>query len=180
MLLPRAKPLLLLALLGFAPAGVWALSSDREQPVEISAERMRANERRGVSHYMGDVFLKQGSLEIRSDELTVYLEDGEVRQIIVTGNPAKLQQKPDNREMVYSEARRMEYNTRSGELLLLDDARVTQGANRFSGARIHYDTRNSIVAANSEGESSPSPDAPREGRVKAIIEPADKAGDSAQ
>ncbi|MDR9436575.1 MAG: hypothetical protein RI563_06820, partial [Thiohalophilus sp.] len=70
--------------------------------------------------------------------------------------------------------------TRSGELLLIDDARVTQGANRFSGARIHYDTRNSIVAANSQGESSPSPDSSDDGRVKAIIEPADKAGDNAQ
>lgn len=180
MLLHRAKPLLLMALLGFAPAGAWALSSDREQPVNISADRMRADERRGVSHYMGDVFLKQGSLEIRSDELTVHLEDGEVRQIIVTGQPAKLQQKPDDREMVYSEARRMEYDTRSGELLLIDDARVTQGANRFSGARIHYDTRNSIVAANSQKQSSPSADSSDDGRVKAIIEPADKAGDSAQ
>lgn len=180
MLLPRAKPLLLLALLGLAPAGVWALSSDREQPVNISADRMRADERRGVSHYMGDVFLKQGSLEIRSDELTVHLEDGEVRQIIVIGQPAKLQQKPDDREMVYSEARRMEYDTQSGELLLIDDAQVKQGANRFSGARIHYDTRNSIVAANSEKESSTSPDAADDGRVKAIIEPADKAGDSPQ
>ncbi|MFO8024190.1 lipopolysaccharide transport periplasmic protein LptA [Thiohalophilus sp.] len=180
MLLLRAKSLLLLVLLGFAPVSVWALSSDREQPVNISADRMRADERHGISHYIGDVFLKQGSLEIRSDELTVHLEDGEVRQIIVIGQPARLQQKPDNREMVYSEARRMEYDTRSGELLLIDEARVTQGANRFSGSRIHYDTRNSIVAANSQGQSSTSPEAPDDGRVKAIIEPADKAGDNAQ
>ena len=180
MLLPRAKSLLLLAVLGFVPAAAGALSSDRKQPVNISADRMRADERRGVSHYMGDVFLKQGSLEIRSDELTVHLENGEVRQIIVTGEPAKLQQKPDDREMVYSEARRMEYDTRSGELLLIDDARVTQGANRFSGARIHYDTRNSIVAANSDKPDSPSADAPDDSRVKAIIEPADNTGESAQ
>lgn len=170
MLSSHVKPLLLVALTLVPAVSAWALSTDRNQPVRITADRMRADERLGISHYEGDVFLKQGSLEIRSDELTVHLQDGEVTRIIVTGNPARLQQQPDNREMVYSEARRMEYNTQSGELLLIDDARVKQGSNRFSGARIHYDTRNSIVAANRDAADSERED----GRVRAIIEPADK------
>jgi len=174
MLLTRAKSLLLMTLLTSIPASVWALSSDRDQPVNITADRMRADERQGISRYQGDVFLKQGSLEIRGDELTVHLQEGAVTRIIAVGEPAKLQQQPDNREMVYSEARRMEYNTRSGELLLIDNARVKQGANRFSGTRIHYDTRNSIVTANSDTPSKQPDDPQSDGRVRAIIEPGDK------
>lgn len=173
----RHVKLLLIALLLLPTAPVSALSSDRQQPVKITADRMLADERRGVSHYQGDVFLKQGSLEIRADELTVHLSDGEVTKIIIIGDPAKLQQQPDDREMVYSEARRMEYNIRNGELLLIDDAHVKQGANRFSGARIQYDTRNSIVAANTDSTSPTQPAGESEGRVRAIIEPGDKTGD---
>lgn len=179
MLLHRAKPLLLAALMATSVAPAWALSTDRNQPVKITADRMRADERQGTSHYEGDVFLKQGSLEIRADELTVHLDNGEVRRIIVVGQPAKLQQQPDNREMVYSEARRMEYDIRSGELLLLNEARVKQGASHFSGARIHYDTRNSIVAANRDSTTSEQ-DKTDDGRVRAIIEPADKPQDGKQ
>lgn len=173
----HVKPLLLTALLLLPATPVSALSSDRQQPVKITADRMKADERRGVSHYQGDVFLKQGSLEIRAEELIVHLSDGEVTRIVVIGNPAKLQQQPDDREMVYSEAQRMEYNTRNGELLLIDDAHVKQGANRFSGARIHYDTRNSIVAANTDSPAS-QPAGESDGRVRAIIEPGDKSGNA--
>lgn len=181
MLSARAKPLLLTALMLGLAVPAWALSTDRNQPVKITADRMRADERQGTSHYAGDVFLQQGSLEIRADELTVYLKDGEVRRIVVIGKPARLQQQPDDREMVYSEARRMEYDTRSGELLLIDDARVRQGSSRFSGARVRYDTRNSIVIANRNNtDPEPGQDATADGRVRAIIEPADKAQDGEQ
>jgi lipopolysaccharide export system protein LptA len=172
MILRHVKPLLLVGLTLVPAAPLSALSSDRNKPVTITADRMQADEHKGTSHYQGDVFLKQGSLEIHSDELVVHVKNGEVQKIIVTGSPATLQQQPDDREMVYSEARRMEYDTRSGQLLLIDDAHVKQGSNRFSGARIDYDTRNSIVAANRDNtDSRESPD--DDGRVRAIIEPAD-------
>lgn len=170
----RPANCLLLVLLGLVHAApLSALTSDRDKPVHITADRMQANEREGTSHYVGDVYLKQGSLEIRSDELTVYLKNGEVRKIIVLGDPAKLQQQPDDRDMVFSEARRMEYNTLNGELLLIEDAHVKQGVNRISGQRINYDTRNSIVAASREtGKGKDSTEG--DGRVRAIIEPAEK------
>lgn len=176
----RRANCLLLVLLGLAPAApLSALTSDREKPVHITADRMQANEREGTSHYVGDVYLKQGSLEIRSDELTVYLKNGEVRKIIVLGSPAKLQQQPDDREMVFSEARRMEYDTRSGELLLIEDAQVKQGANRISGQRIQYDTLNSIVAAHRQNDTGKG-SGEDGGRVRAIIQPADKTQEPAE
>ncbi len=171
MLLRLAKPLLLTLLMGQVAAPVIALTSDRQQPIRITADRMIVDERKGVSRYQGHVFLKQGSLEIRGDQLTVHFRQGKIIQIVATGSPARLRQKPDKLEMIRSSARRMEYDTRNGRLLLIDNAHVTQGANRFSGARIEYDTLNSIVAARRAGENE-------NGRVHAIIEPANKQEDS--
>ena len=172
MSLHPVKLLLVLLLLTVATPPL-ALTSDRNQPIRITADQMLVDERKGISHYQGDVYLKQGSLEIRSDELTVHIDAGKVEKIIVTGQPARLQQQPDERPTVYSSANRMEYDTGSGELLLIEDARVKQGANTFSGARIEYDTINSIVAARKDEEED-------DGRVHAIIEPADKSQDDNQ
>lgn len=171
MLLRLVKPLLLALLIGQVAAPAIGLTSDRRQPIRITADRMIVDERKGVSHYRGNVFLKQGSLEIRADQLTVRLQQGKISQIVATGNPARLQQKPDERDMIYSSARRMEYNTHSGRLLLIDNARVTQGANRFSGKHIEYNTLNSTVTAGRDQEN-------KDDRVHVIIEPADKRQES--
>jgi lipopolysaccharide export system protein LptA len=150
-----------------------ALTSDQNQPIRVTSDRMTVDERKGISHYEGDVFLKQGSLEIRADTLTVHLRNGKITKVIVTGTPARLQQQPDDRDTIHSSARRMEYDTRSGQLLLIEDALVKQGANRFSGARIEYNTRSSVVAAERTPED-------KDGRVHAIIAPTDKQQDDQQ
>jgi len=171
MLSSRAKLLCLLLLGQVVPA--LALTSDQHQPIRVTSDRMTVDERQGISHYEGNVYLKQGSLEIRADTLTVHLKNGKITRIIIIGSPARLQQQPDDRDTIHSSARRMEYDTRSGQLLLIHDALVKQGANRFSGARIEYNTQTSIVAAERTPEDS-------NGRVHAIIEPTDKQQDNQQ
>ncbi|HEB54712.1 MAG TPA: lipopolysaccharide transport periplasmic protein LptA [Gammaproteobacteria bacterium] len=153
-------PLLLLLLIPVTT--VYALEGDRQQPIHIDADRMVAEEPKGYSHYLGNVHITQGSLKIDADEVYIYLVDGLLNKLIIIGRPAKLQQIPDNSpEIVYSRAQRMEYFARTDRLLLMKDAEVWQGGNRFSGEHIEYDTRNSRVSANSEGKES--------GRVRAVI-----------
>ena len=164
---PTLKPGLLLPLwlLAMLPVSqIFGLSGDREQPIHIDADRMVAEEARGYSHYLGNVHITQGSLKIDADEVYIYLVDGALNKLIIIGNPAKLQQIPDNStEVVYSRAKRMEYFTSTDRLLLMEDAEVWQGANRFAGEHIEYDTRNSRVSANSVGKES--------GRIRAVIVP---------
>jgi len=155
-------PLWLLAIIPVSQ--VSALSSDREQPIHIDADRMVAEEARGYSHYLGNVHITQGSLKIDADEVYIYLVDGALNKLIIIGTPAKLQQIPDNStEVVYSRAKRIEYFTSTDRLLLMEDAEVWQGASRFAGEHIEYDTRNSRVSASSEGKES--------GRIRAVIVP---------
>ena len=148
-------------------SAAFALSSDREQPIHINADRMVAEEPKGYSHYLGNVQITQGSLKVDADEVYIYLIDGLLNKLIIIGEPAKLQQIPDNSaEIVYSRAKRMEYFASTDRLLLMKDAEVWQGANRFSGDHIEYDTLNSRVSANSNGKES--------GRIRAVITPQKK------
>ncbi len=159
-------PLMLLLVMPVSP--VSALNGDREQPIHINADRMVAEEPKGYSHYIGNVHITQGSLKVDADEVYIYLIDGELDKLVIMGNPAKLQQIPDNStEVVYSRAKRMEYFANTDRLFLIKDAEVWQGANRFSGEHIEYDTRNSRVSANSKGKES--------GRIRAVIIPKKKA-----
>ncbi len=163
-------PLWLLATL--LPSAVFALSSDRDQPIHINADRMVAEEPKGYSHYLGNVHITQGSMKVDADEVYIYLIDGLLDKLIIIGEPAKLQQIPDNStEIVYSRAKRMEYFASTDRLFLIKNAEVWQGANRFSGEHIEYDTLNSRVSANSNGQES--------GRIRAVITPQKKSASPA-
>ncbi|VAX09862.1 hypothetical protein MNBD_GAMMA25-1318 [hydrothermal vent metagenome] len=160
--LRQLLPLLLFAIISAKP--VAALTADREQPIHINADRMVAEEASGYSHYLGNVHITQGSLVVDADEVYIYIVEGELDKLIILGEPAKLQQLPDNStELVYSRAKRMEYFASTDRLFLMKNAEVWQGTNRFSGEHIEYDTRNSRVSANSQGQDS--------GRIRAVITP---------
>ena len=150
----------------------WALRSDREQPINIKADRVEVNEKTEISHYQGNVYLKQGTLVIRADSVLVYLKKGKLTKIIIDGKPATFEQKPeDNKDIVQSSANHMEYYATKQILVLKQDARVIQGPNNFSGDFIEYDTLNSTVKAKKEEGS--------DSRVHAIIQPdSDKSEDS--
>lgn len=159
-------------LLGVLPQA-WALRSDRTKPIDIKADRVEVDQRQQVSHYIGNVRMEQGSLKIIADEVVVYMEKGKLRKIVITGNPARFEQQPDNQqEVVSSRADNMEYYASEERLYLKHNAEVNQGANHFQGDFIEYDTLTSTVKAN-KAENSQS-------RVHAIIQPATQKEENGQ
>jgi len=155
--------LIMLALIGYSTPS-WALLSDRNQPINIIADQVEVNEKTEISRYTGRVHLKQGTLNISADKVTVYLRDGTLTKIIIDGRPATFEQQPeDNQELVKSCAKHMEYFAAKELLILENDAHVIQGANNFSGDFIEYDTLNSIVKANVDKNSN--------SRVSVVIVP---------
>ena len=146
---------------------VFALKSDREQAINIEADHVEINEKTQISHYRGNVLMKQGSLKIQADKVTVYVKDGVLYRLTIQGNPAHFEQVPDNKkELVKSRAKHMEYFATQQRLLLKQDAEVLQGANQFRGDQIEYDTLTSTVRANKDDDS--------DSRVHAIIQPSEK------
>ena len=143
----------------------WALRSDRNQAIDIKANRVEVDQRKEVSQYLGNVRMEQGSLKINADEVVVYMEKGKLMKIVITGKPARFEQQPENQqEVVNSQADYMEYYADQERLLLKHNAEVNQGANHFRGDFIEYDTLTSTVKANKD-ESGKT-------RVHAIIQPA--------
>jgi len=148
----------------------WALQSDRDKPIDIKANRVVVNDKQGISHYSGNVLLTQGSLIIKADEIIVYLMQGRLEKIFITGKPASFEQQPENRrEIVKSRAEQMEYFSNKEFLILKQNAEVLQGGNHFQGDHIEYDTYNSVVRAKKEANS--------QSRVHAIIQPRDAKQD---
>lgn len=142
-------------LLVFVPAMAQGLSSDRNQPITIEADRATLNEKDGSSIYEGNVHLQQGTLNLRGNRMTVQIADDEIEEIVLTGQPASYRQRPDGRDSdQHAEAGRIEYHAADERLILLDNARVWQsGAEEFRSERIVYNIKkNTVSAGGSAGD----------------------------
>jgi lipopolysaccharide export system protein LptA len=155
----------------------WALSTDKDQPIEIEADSADLDDEKGVTIYRGNVILTQGSVRMTGDTMTVYFKDRELDILIMEGKPARYRQLPDDSE-IYDEAEalRMEYYELKNLIVLIDKADFKQEGLSFSGNRIEYDTehsrikvRGSVNQQNSSGSSGSSGD-----RVKIILKPKKK------
>jgi lipopolysaccharide export system protein LptA len=164
----RAHPLARLALT--LPLCLWAgwaaaLSSDRDQPVDISADSVDINEAKGQSTYSGKVEINQGSIRLQADQVIVAHKPGQPRRIKASGRPATFRQLPDNSsQYIQGTAERIEYGLDSEELLLIGNAKLTQGADTFSSDRIVYDRVKSVVKAGAAAQGKD--------RVRVTIQPA--------
>ena len=120
-----------------------AKQEDSQQPITIEADKAKVDEKQGLSTYTGNVLLRQGSIQIKSDELHVYSKGGALEKLVATGKPViYLQAGNAEKGDIVGEAYTMEYFANEGKLILLENAKLSQGQNMFSGNRIAYDTRN--------------------------------------
>ena len=126
----------------------WALSTDKDQPIEIEADSADLDDEKGVTIYRGNVILIQGSVRMTGDTMTVYFTNDELDTLIMEGKPATYRQLPDGSK-VYDEAEalRMEYYELKSLIILIDKASFKQEGLSFSGNRIEYDTENSRIKA---------------------------------
>jgi len=125
-----------------------ALSDDRAQPIELEADSVDIDESAGMSVYQGDVLLRQGSIEIQADKITVHHKGGKPTLVVAEGRPVRFKQRPDDgKEDIIGQANRMEYRVDSEELIFSGKARITQGKDSFTSDRIVYDRVKSVVKA---------------------------------
>jgi lipopolysaccharide export system protein LptA len=155
-MLPASSRLLrgcLIALLCL-PLPAWPLSTDRNEPINIEADTATLNEASGTSTYRGNVHLRQGTMQLRGENMTVQMRDDRIDKIVLTGNPATYVQRPDNAEEdQHAEAGRIEYYAGENRMILLDNARIWQsGKDQFSSDRIVFNLAENTV--NAGGGSS--------------------------
>ena len=145
--------LCLILLLSWMPLPASALSSDRNQPINIEADRATLHEKYGNSTYRGNVHLRQGTLHLHGDTMTVEMRDERIEKIVLTGNPATFVQRPDDADQdQHAEAGRIEYYAREERMILLDNARIWQLENEeFSSDRIVINLADNTVNAGGGG-----------------------------
>lgn len=173
----QALPAMLVALASagiFAPSAQ-ALDSDRQQPIEITADQAELDESKGEAHYNGNVVLTQGSLLIRADNLTIKADEkNQVQRVTAQGKPAEFNQTPEaGKPPVVAKAKLIDYYVAEEKLVLQQDAIVVQNESTFQGSQIQYDIRNHRMQASSTGAKTGGSD-----RVKFILPP-NSSGDGA-
>ena len=141
----RNKLFLTLILL-CATGAVAALESDKEQPIELAADSVDIDESKGTSVYRGDVDLRQGTMHLQADVVTVYQHKRKPTKIIAEGRPVKFQQQSD-KGLVKGRAKRAEYEVDSENLVMIGDAVLLQGNDSMRSDRIVYDRVKSVVKA---------------------------------
>ncbi len=144
---------------------IWALSSDKQKPIEVEADSFNLDDAKKITAYSGNVIMTQGSMEIMADNVTIYGARGTTDKIIAIGKPVKFKQQPDdNQGLIRGEAKRFEYLVSKNTLVLINKATLWQSGNTFSSDRITYDSKRSIVKAGDKKSGSK--------RVKITLQPA--------
>ena len=165
----KQKPLsyycaLLLVLTSFSS---YALESDSEQPITIDSNTATYDDVAATSTYTGNVISIQGSIQVNSDKLVVYLKDGEAEKLVFTGKRAKFKQTPsEGGEDITGEALTGEYYPKKNLLILINEATVWQGNGTYSSNYIEYDIKTSLVKAGEKSSDSK--------RVHVILKPKSK------
>lgn len=169
------------ALAAAAPA--WgqpaARKSAQPEPINIEADRMRADDQKQVAVFEGRVVLTQGTFQLRADTITVRRDDEGFQHGVAVGNPATFRQRREGTdEWVDGEARRIEYDGRDARVELFDRARVSRDRDEVRGNYISYDTRTEVFRVQGGKQYKPSPG--QDDRVRAVIQPKSKAGPDAR
>jgi len=133
----------------------WALTADRNEPINIEADSATLHDKNGTSTYRGNVHLRQGTLHLHGDTMTVDMRDNSIEKVVLTGNPATYAQRPDNAdEDQHAEAGRIEYYARDERMILLDNAHIWQsGDEKFSSDRFIFNLVDNTVSAGGGSDS---------------------------
>jgi lipopolysaccharide export system protein LptA len=159
MTIAKTVTLLLLVL----PFQLWALGSDRDQPIEVEADSLEVRETEKISIYEGNVSLVQGSLEIRSDRLVIHFnETNDPTLMQMTGAPAKFRQLDDDQMEMKGQAIKINYTASQSSLELRGNARFSRAGDTIESDLIRIDTEGKGIRAGSSDSDD---------RVKMLIQP---------
>ena len=153
-MLPAISLLISLAFL-YLPHTTLAQQQDGKRPLNIEADQLKMDEKKGSSIYSGHVKISRGSLLIKGDKVIIQTDDNKgLKFIQVEGKPARFKQINDKGQTISAQAQQMVYMDSSGILKLSKSAELLQNKNIFRAEKIIYNTRTDVVQA---GTKTPAP-----------------------
>ncbi len=167
-----------------APPAV-ALSTDRDQPIDIWADKAEADDAKRVTIYRGNVIIVQGSLRIEGDTVWIHYDDNDdLTKLVSEGRQAHFRQLPDGeKDFRTAYANRLEYYKGNDLIVMLGDAKYGQGPDRINAERIVYDSRLARMKADAgappaSAREAETPAKENPGRVRIRIVPKKKPPDA--
>ena len=131
-----------------------ALPSDHQQPIQIESDRAEQNEKNGTTTYEGSVIIRQGTIKINADKVTVFSDTNQVDRIVCVGNPAHYQQRPNPEDgLVLASAKTIKYHLVNDKIFLLKNASLEQNGSVITGEKIDYDLKAEVVKATADSDT---------------------------
>ena len=155
----------LLLLAALSPLTAQAKSSDRDQPMDVNADRTTANVTEdGDAILSGNVIITQGTMRITADRAVIKRKDGDIDEIVLTGGPSTLTQVNDNGESMDARAQQIVYTLSNNMMVLTGGVVVKQTRGNLSGETIKYNLDSGQLDGGGDGK-----------RVSMQIQPKKKA-----
>ena len=153
---PSLKTLLLLLALLPLSMPTHAASRDRQQPLEIEADRKHSDLQSGQAVYEGKVIIKQGRMITTADKATVNLKNGQLDRIQLEGKLVNYRDVDEQNQPIHAQAQRVDYqiNPQSGDTLLLSgQASIERNQDSLQSERILYNLKSEVMdAGGGKGE----------------------------
>lgn len=160
------KPCLLCALLLAAVLPAHALTSDRNQPIQIEADQGSLDQGNQSTEFSGNVVIKQGTMYIHAGKVRVVRAASGTQTITATGSPVQFGQQLDRQGHVKGQANRVEYQSATGIVKLSGNARLERGGDNARGETITYNTRTEVYTVMGGSKNNANC-----GRVSITIQP---------
>lgn len=142
---------LLLSVLAAAPA--LAKSSDRDQPMDIGADRTDALlGDDSVSTLEGNVRIRQGTMKVDADRAVIHRRGGEIDRIVLTGKPARLSQVSDQGERMDASASQVVYTPTDEVMVLTGNVVIKQPRGTLRGETVKYDIGTGRLDGGGDGQ----------------------------
>lgn len=147
----------------FLSLPLMALESDRQKPLEVSANSTEGTLGDGVTTLRGNVDIRQGTLRITANEAEVKKVDGRVASVTFRGEPAFLEQDIEEQGLVQATANVIDYQVASGIVTMTGNADVKHPQYQISGELLTYDLNVQHFQGSSDQNGN--------GRIHILLDP---------
>ena len=165
---PRLYPLLaclLVCALLLSGSPARGLPEDKGRPIHIEADEAVRDERTGVTVYRGNVRIRQGSLKIMAEQVTLYHINTQADKIVAVGSPAQIQQQRTlDSEPMHAEGGIIEYYKEEERVHIRENAKLEQDGSTVRSDSIEYFINQELVRATTDDPTTTR-------RVEVVIPP---------
>ena len=130
-------------------------AADKDEPIHVRAQSVSLDEITGVSKFLGEVKITQGTLILKGQEVQIFNNEKEVTKVIANGDSNQQayykQDRPNQERFIEAKADKITYIVNEEMVHLEGGAYLLQGYDKFTGGTLDYDIKNDrVIAKKSE------------------------------